>query len=272
MAGKRLLVVGLGNYTHPGTRHNAGFMAVHYLASLLHRNKSANGAEVPWKFQRQCEGWIYEWKSPAGNWPNNLSVYGFEKALKELKETLSRRDAAAEGNSATPQEMTTLHFFKPKTFMNFSGNSVRKAVTHLQVEPENIIILHDELDLPLGKVKWKRDIQHDNGHNGLKSVCASLEPMLRKVGGIPPLRLKIGIDKPPSGPTVIKSSKSEKYERSGRSQSVEKWVLGKFSPQAAEVMQQQVLPLVAMQVLREALDIKPLERVNFETMQQKINP
>ncbi|HEY9081429.1 aminoacyl-tRNA hydrolase [Magnetovibrio sp.] len=60
---------------------------------------------------------------------------------------------------------------KPQTFMNESGRSVKEAVTFYKIAPEDIIVLHDELDLAPGKLRVKRGGGHA-GHNGLRSIHA----------------------------------------------------------------------------------------------------
>jgi len=62
---------------------------------------------------------------------------------------------------------------KPQTFMNESGRSVKEAVTFYKIAPEDIIVLHDELDLAPGKLRVKRGGGHA-GHNGLRSIHAHI--------------------------------------------------------------------------------------------------
>jgi PTH1 family peptidyl-tRNA hydrolase len=62
---------------------------------------------------------------------------------------------------------------KPMTFMNDSGQSVGAAVRFLKIEPADIIVLHDELDLAPGKLRVKRG-GGAAGHNGLRSIDAHL--------------------------------------------------------------------------------------------------
>ncbi len=62
---------------------------------------------------------------------------------------------------------------KPQTFMNESGRSVAEAVQFFKIAPEDIIILHDEIDLVPGKVRVKRGGGHA-GHNGLRSIHAAI--------------------------------------------------------------------------------------------------
>jgi len=58
---------------------------------------------------------------------------------------------------------------KPETFMNLSGQTVGEAMRFYKVEPEDILVFHDELDLAPGKVKLKTGGGHA-GHNGLRSL------------------------------------------------------------------------------------------------------
>ncbi|MDD5587163.1 MAG: aminoacyl-tRNA hydrolase [Alphaproteobacteria bacterium] len=64
---------------------------------------------------------------------------------------------------------------KPKTFMNLSGEAVGDAMRFYKLAPANVIVFHDEVDLPPGKVKVKQGGGHA-GHNGLKSVDAHIGP------------------------------------------------------------------------------------------------
>ncbi|MDD9876452.1 MAG: aminoacyl-tRNA hydrolase [Magnetovibrio sp.] len=62
---------------------------------------------------------------------------------------------------------------KPTTYMNESGRSVQAAMSFYKVAPEDIIVIHDEIDLAGGKVRVKRGGGHA-GHNGLRSIHAHI--------------------------------------------------------------------------------------------------
>ena len=62
---------------------------------------------------------------------------------------------------------------KPETFMNNSGQSVIAAAQFYKLEPQDVIVLHDEIDLAPGKVRFKQGGGHA-GHNGLRSIHAHL--------------------------------------------------------------------------------------------------
>ena len=78
---------------------------------------------------------------------------------------------------------------KPLSFMNTSGGPVKALATFYKVPVEQIIVLHDELDIPLGAIRAKFG-GGDNGHNGLKSIRASLD-----TGDW--FRVRLGIGRPP---------------------------------------------------------------------------
>jgi PTH1 family peptidyl-tRNA hydrolase len=80
---------------------------------------------------------------------------------------------------------------KPMTFMNQSGESVRKAVNFFQADMGDLIVIHDDLDLPFGRLRFKRR-GGDGGHQGVRSI-------IERMGGNHFLRLKVGIGRPPKG-------------------------------------------------------------------------
>lgn len=76
---------------------------------------------------------------------------------------------------------------KPQTFMNLSGQSVGEAARFFKIPPERVIVLHDELDLPAGKLRVKQGGGH-GGHNGLKDIDRAI--------GQNYWRLRLGIGHP----------------------------------------------------------------------------
>ncbi len=83
---------------------------------------------------------------------------------------------------------------KPTTFMNRSGQAVGKVARYYKLSPEEILVVHDELDFDVGVVKLKKDGGHA-GHNGLRDIIAHL-------GSKEFYRLRIGIGRPPAGKVV----------------------------------------------------------------------
>lgn len=99
----------------------------------------------------------------------------------------------------------------PETFMNESGKAVGPARGELRVEPDRIIVLHDEIDFPFGRVESKLGGGH-GGHNGLRSIKDSL-------GTADFRRVRVGVGRPDTTDPEI----------------VSKWVLGPFDEPKAEV-------------------------------------
>jgi len=81
------------------------------------------------------------------------------------------------------------YLLKPQTFMNLSGESVQPAAAFFKVKPADVLVLHDELDLPLGRLQLKEG-GGSGGHNGLKSIT-------NRLGGPGFKRLRLGIGRPP---------------------------------------------------------------------------
>ena len=80
-----------------------------------------------------------------------------------------------------------IRLIKPTTFMNLSGQAVAAVAHFYRVNPDEILVVHDELDLTCGSLKLKQG-GGNNGHNGLKDIQAKL--------GTPNfLRLRLGIDR-----------------------------------------------------------------------------
>lgn len=78
-------------------------------------------------------------------------------------------------------------FLKPITFMNLSGEAVSLAMKYYNIDINDVIIVHDDLDLPVGKIRI-RPQGGSGGHNGIKSIIQHLKTQEFK-------RIRIGIDK-----------------------------------------------------------------------------
>jgi PTH1 family peptidyl-tRNA hydrolase len=78
---------------------------------------------------------------------------------------------------------------KPRTYMNVSGGPVAALVRYFSVEPAELVVVHDDLDLGFGVVRLKRG-GGEGGHNGLRSISQSL-------GTKDYLRVRFGIGRPP---------------------------------------------------------------------------
>lgn len=97
--------------------------------------------------------------------------------------------------SATIYETAERHLMTPLNFMNEVGESVAAVLKKFNLKPEDILVIHDDLDLLPGEMKIKEG-GSASGHNGVRSIIANL-----KTDNFP--RLRIGIGRPfPSKPTT----------------------------------------------------------------------
>lgn len=94
----------------------------------------------------------------------------------------------AKTSIATAAGPRSVWLLKPMTFMNRSGQSVGAVARFYRVQPEEILVVHDELDLQPGQIKLKKGGSHA-GHNGLKDIQAQL-------GSADFWRLRIGVGHP----------------------------------------------------------------------------
>ncbi|MCK5387776.1 MAG: aminoacyl-tRNA hydrolase [Candidatus Izimaplasma sp.] len=109
-----------------------------------------------------------------------LDYFAKENKLKFKKDNKFSGETLRMGN---------LVLLKPHTFMNESGQSVRKIMNFYNISENDILIIHDDLDLPLGKTRL-REKGSSAGHNGIKSIMSNIQTEEFK-------RVRIGIDKNP---------------------------------------------------------------------------
>jgi len=113
-----------------------------------------------------------------------------------------------------------VRLLKPQTFMNNSGQSIRAVVDWYKLPPESVLVIYDEMDLPVGKLRMRLS-GSAGGHNGMKSVIAHLGTQ-----NFPRLRIGIGSAKETSDQDTVSH------------------VLGKFSPQERTIIEE-IIPLSA---------------------------
>ncbi len=84
---------------------------------------------------------------------------------------------------------------KPQTFMNLSGEAVAPIVNFYKVDAENLVVAHDDMDLPLGMIRL-RPKGSGGGHHGVESI-------IKNLGGVQNFpRVRIGVGRPPQNWTV----------------------------------------------------------------------
>ncbi|HEY1646156.1 MAG TPA: aminoacyl-tRNA hydrolase [Candidatus Saccharimonadales bacterium] len=121
-------------------------------------------------------------------------VDAFTKSLEEFTGWVNKKDLKCQLNSAQLGDTRVLAV-KPTTFMNNSGESVSAVVNFYKMDPKNLIVIHDELDIDFGQIRTRLG-GSSAGHNGIKSVTQIL-------GDENYCRLRIGIG--PKKPARIDS-------------------------------------------------------------------
>lgn len=136
---------------------------------------------------------------------HNAGFWWIDAVARELKCSLTM-DKAYQGLVARTQvQGQTVWLLEPQTYMNVSGRSVAALARFFKIQPQEILVAHDELDVVPGQVKLKLGGGH-GGHNGLRDIHAQL-------GSADYWRLRIGIGHP------------------GVKTEVANWVLKKPSPE-----------------------------------------
>ena len=119
---------------------------------------------------------------------HNAGFWWVDALARELK-VMPAPERAYHGLVArTSVAGQSLWLLQPQTFMNLSGKSVAALARFFKIAPEEILVVHDELDFAPGQVKLKRGGSH-GGHNGLRDIHAQL-------GSSDYWRLRIGIGHP----------------------------------------------------------------------------
>jgi PTH1 family peptidyl-tRNA hydrolase len=75
---------------------------------------------------------------------------------------------------------------KPQTYMNLSGSSVREVMEYYKADPENLIVIYDDVDIPMGRLRIRKKGSAGT-HNGMKSIIYDLQD-----DGFPRVRIGIG--------------------------------------------------------------------------------
>ena len=96
----------------------------------------------------------------------------FTKSLEEFKGWVDKKDLKCQFNSAQLSDKRVLTI-KPTTYMNDSGQAVTAVAHFYRIDPSDIIVIHDELDIDFGQIRTRIG-GSDAGHNGIKSITNSL--------------------------------------------------------------------------------------------------
>jgi PTH1 family peptidyl-tRNA hydrolase len=119
---------------------------------------------------------------------HNAGFWFVDRLIAQAGGSFSR-DARLQCDSARLRDATLdIRVIKPLTYMNESGRAVGQALNYFKLQPEELLVVHDDVDFPPGVIRLKRDGGHA-GHNGLRSIIAHL-------GANNFARLRIGVGHP----------------------------------------------------------------------------
>jgi len=119
---------------------------------------------------------------------------------------------------------------RPQTHMNLSGESVSRLIKKFKISPDDLIVIHDDLDLPPGKIRLRQG-GSSGGHKGIDSIIAHLE-------NADFLRIRVGIGRPPLPESFIKDKEAEIID----------YVLSDFTPDEKKIITE-VIPKVSEAIL-----------------------
>ncbi len=173
---------------------------------------------------------------------HNVGFMALEQLAKRQNSSFKQQSKLHALAAEVGQGAERLRLLMPQTYMNDSGRSIRAALDWFGFEPNQMLILVDDMDLPLGRLRLRLS-GGAGGHNGLRSTIAH-------IGGQEFPRLRIGIGAPALNPVE-------------RKQRTVGHVLGRFA-----VAEQPVLEEVIDEVLA-GLDL--IQRLGFERAGNRLN-
>jgi PTH1 family peptidyl-tRNA hydrolase len=131
--------------------------------------------------------------NPGKKYSKNRHNIGFlllENLSKKYNSNFSLKDKLKSSCSEFQIGNCTYRLFLPNTFMNNSGDAVRSIIDWYKINLDQVFIIVDDKDLPLGKIRFRKK-GSSGGHNGLKSIIEKLQTQNFN-------RIRIGIGSPPS--------------------------------------------------------------------------
>jgi peptidyl-tRNA hydrolase, PTH1 family len=160
---------------------------------------------------------------------HNAGFAIIDRLVKELPGEYQRRDKFSGELFEGRFRGRTMRLIKPMTFMNLSGKAVVSLMRKFQIEAEELLLIYDEVDLPLGRMRIRRG-GGSAGHRGVESV-------INEVGSNQFARLRVGIS----------GDKSRQVDH----------VLGKFSPEEEMIFEKVATSAVEASIMCIARGVTP---------------
>jgi len=159
---------------------------------------------------------------------HNIGFLLLDNLSKKYNSNFLFKDKLKSSCSEFKIDDSTYKLFLPNTFMNNSGDAVRAIVDWYKINLDNLFIIVDDKDLPLGKIRFRKK-GSSGGHNGLKSIIEKLQTQNFN-------RIRIGIGSPPS--IQGKNNFNTISHVLGNLSSEEKLILDKVYKQVIEAIEQ----------------------------------
>ena len=213
--GKIKIIIGIGNpdKQYYNTRHNIGFML---LDSMVKKCGTDN-----FEFEKKINADV-------------LKCPDFVFAKTKLQ---NRGSSISTSRNRDRLNEKSIILAKPQTFVNKSGETVKKALAFYKLKPEQILIIHDDLDIEFGNSKFSFG-KDSAGHKGVNSIIKSLKT--NKFG-----RLRMGIAN-----SLLKKARHQKTLEA-KKRKVGDFVLSRFTP--TEQKEIQVVFKNSFEKIKEAL-------------------
>ena len=130
--------------------------------------------------------------NPGGRYAQTRHNAGFlviDRLAQRWSAPTSRNQFKAKVGTARIRDVSAV-LCKPQTFMNLSGEAVVSLKGYYKVDSEEVLVIHDDVDLPFGDIRLKRGGGH-GGHNGLRDISKRVGPSYSRV--------RFGVSRPPAG-------------------------------------------------------------------------
>lgn len=124
---------------------------------------------------------------------HNAGFYAIDRILEKLGSS-SKSTIAGSPVFHFSVEGKDISIIAPMKYMNRSGGVILKAMTKLGIVPDQLLVIHDDIDIPAGECRYKKG-GGSGGHNGLKSITEA-------IGASDYCRIRIGVGRPPEGVDV----------------------------------------------------------------------
>lgn len=125
---------------------------------------------------------------------HNIGFLVVDELVKRQNITLSKDKFKCQYEMDMLQQEKVL-FVQPQTFMNLSGEGVRPLIDYYNIAVEDIVVIYDDLDLPVGKIRLREKGGH-GGHNGIRSLIEHLGTKEFK-------RIRVGIGRPTNAQPIV---------------------------------------------------------------------